>query len=213
MKNRLYIAAAFGVLAVCTIPQVNAASITLGGPLPINRTATLDSAQAGATNSTTGSGNATAAIASAFFGVPYTERADVAGNGGPGNYANGQLNIKVLTGTWGGNGPLTGNWTINNAAFWTTYGNAAISMHVGNGGGSPDYFIWKLTTGAQTGTWSYSGVGLGGGGLSNLKLYSNGTPPGSGGGRGVPDGGTTIACLGMALLGLGSIRKFIASKG
>ena len=212
MKNKSYFAAVLGMLAVCSMPQVNAASITLGGPLPTNRTATLDSAQAGANNSTTGSGNATAASTSAFFGVPYTERGSVAGNGGPGNYASGQLNIQVLTGSWGGNGPLTGNWTITNAAFWTTFGNAAISLHVGNGGGGPDHFIWKLTQGAQSGSWSYSGVGLGGGGLSNLKLYSNGTAPGTGDARGVPDGGTTIACLGMALLGLGSMRRFIASK-
>lgn len=213
MKNKCYLVAALGAFAICLMPQANAASITLGGPLPTARTATLDSAQAGAGNSSTGSGNATAAVVTAFFGVPYTERADVAGNGGPGNYSNGQLSVQVLTGSWGDKGPLTGNWTITNAAFWTTFGNAAISMHVGNGGGEPDHFIWKLTQGAQTGTWSYSGLGLGGGGLSNLKLYSNGTGgPGGGGGGRVPDGGTTIACLGFALLGLGSMRKLIGSK-
>ena len=211
MKNKPYFAAALCALALCSMPQLNAASITLGGPLPTARTATLDSAQAGAGNSSTGSGNATAAIVSAALGATYTERGDIAGNGGPGNYSNGQLSVQVLTGSWGGNGPLTGTWTITNAAFWTTFDNAAISLHVGNGGGAPDHFIWKLTQGAQTGTWSYSGVGIGGGGLSNLKLYSNGKPGTGGGGR-VPDGGTTIACLGMALLGLGSVRRILARK-
>ena len=213
MKNKPYFAAALGALAICSMAQLNAASITLGGPLPTFRTATLASAQAGAGNSSIGTGNATAADVTAALGGFYTERGNVAGNGGPGNYSDGQLSIQVLTGSWGGNGPLTGNWTITNAAFWTTYGDGAISLHVGGGGrdSEPDHFIWKLTQGAQSGTWSYSGVGINGGGLSNMKLYSNGTPGTGGGGR-VPDGGTTIACLGMALLGLGSVRRFLATK-
>lgn len=198
-----------------SLNSLTAASITLGGPLPTFRTATLSDALAGAGNSGTGSGNATAAVVSTLFGTTYTERGSVAGSGGPGNYVGAQLTVDVLTGSWGTAGPLTGNWTINNPTFWTTYANAAISLHVGNGQGEPDHFIWKITPGAQMGTWSYNGnsADLGGGGLSNLKLYSNGTDgPGNGGGGRVPDGGTTIACLGFALLGLGSMRKLIGSK-
>ncbi len=211
MKHQSFFAAALGVLAFYSMPHLNAASVTLGGPLPTARTATLASAQAGAGNSGTGSGNATAAVVSSLFGAPYTERGDVAGgSGGPGSYANGLLTVQVLTGSWGSKGPLTGNWAIS-APFWASYPNAAISMHVGNGGGEPDHFIWKITPGAQTGTWSYNGTGLGGGGLSNLKLYSNGTgpppPP-----PGVPDGGTTLVSLGIALLGLGSMRRLFATK-
>ena len=86
----------------------------------------------------------------------------------------------------------------------------AISLHDGNGGGEPDHFIWKLTPETQAGNWSYDGTGLGGGGLSNLKLYSAASaipnPPR------VPDSGTTLVSLGIAVLGLGSLRKLIATK-
>ncbi|MES2439842.1 MAG: hypothetical protein V4584_12270 [Verrucomicrobiota bacterium] len=49
-----------------------------------------------------------------------------------------------------------------------------------------------------------------GGGLSHYSVFNS--RPGTGGGGGVPDGGTTIACLGMALLGLGSMRRLVATK-
>ena len=48
--------------------------------------------------------------------------------------------------------------------------------------------------------------------ISHVTLFAKKGPSTGGGGR-VPDGGTTIACLGMALLGLGSMRKLIPSKG
>jgi VPDSG-CTERM motif len=46
--------------------------------------------------------------------------------------------------------------------------------------------------------------------LSSVTTYNPG--PGDGPGRKVPDGGTTVAALGFALLGLGSMRKLIGSK-
>ena len=174
--------------------------------MPTARTATLSSAVAGATNSTTGSGNATVSEVEAFFGGDWTERADGTGAG-----INGWLNINVLSGTFGSK-KVSGEWTITNAAFWTTYGMGSISMHVGNGGDDgPDHFIWKLTPGTQAGSWSYDGTGLKGGGLSNLKLYSTGLPSPTGPPN-VPDGGTTLVSLGVALLGLGSMRKLLAAK-
>lgn len=204
MKRLSSFTAAFGAVAL-TLPCLHGAVITLGGPLPTARTATLSSAMAGAANSTTGSGNATVSNVETFFGGDWTERADGTGAG-----INGWLNIVVTTGMFGSN-KVGGTWSITNAAFWTTYGMGAISMHVGNGGGEPDHFIWKLTQGTQAGSWSYDGTGLGGGGLSNLKLYSTGTRAPTGGPN-VPDGGTTLVSLGVALLGLGSMRKLLAAK-
>jgi hypothetical protein len=93
--------------------------------------------------------------------------------------------------------------------------SAVISMHVGNGNGEPDHFIWALSPGLLTGSWSYNGNSplLGGGGFSNMKLYSSAAGiPGTGGGGRVPDGGTTIALLGVSLLGLGSARKLMSAK-
>ena len=52
---------------------------------------------------------------------------------------------------------------------------------------------------------------IGNGDSEKYEAKPSSTPNPGGGGR-VPDGGTTIACLGMALLGLGSMRKLIASK-
>lgn len=204
MKKITLLTAACGVITL-SMPALYGAVITLGGPLPTARTATLSSALAGAANSTTGSGNATVTEVEAFFGGNWTERAD---STGPGN--NGWLNIAVTTGSFGTT-PAAGTWTITNAAFWTTYGSGAISLHVGNGGAAgPDHFIWKLTPGTQAGSWSYDGTGLGGGGLSNLKLYSTGSRSTTVGR--VPDGGTTLVSLGVALLGLGSMRRLLAAK-
>ena len=204
MKHLSSFTAAFGAVAL-SLPCLNGAVITLGGPLPTARTATLSSALAGAANSTTGSGNATVSNVETFFGGDWTERADGTSAG-----VNGWLDIQVTSGAFGSS-KAGGNWTITNAAFWTTYGVGSISMHVGNGGGEPDHFIWKLTPGTQTGSWSYDGTDLKGGGLSNLKLYSTGSRSTTGI-PGVPDGGTTLVSLGVALLGLGWMRKWLAAK-
>lgn len=188
------------------------AVITLGGPLPDMRTATLSSAESGFT----GSGNATAAVVSTTLGGTWTERGSIeGGSAGPGSLSDGMFNVVVSSGTWGSKGPISGTWTITNSSFFTTYADAAISLHVGNGGGEPDHFIWKLTPDLLTGTFSYDGNGIGGGGLSNLKLFSSGTgtPPPPGGGGKVPDGGTTLLSLGLALVGLGSMRKLVGGKG
>jgi hypothetical protein len=74
-------------------------------------------------------------------------------------------------------------------------------MHVGNGGGDPDHFIWQVEQDELSGTWSYTRGNTGGGGLSNLKLYTAGT------GTSVPDAGTTLVLLGGSLIGLGALRR------
>ncbi len=202
MKTKVSIIVA-SLAALAFSPQASAASITLGGPLPLTRTATLTSAVSG----TTGEGNATVSdVQAAYNFSTWTERADVTSVG-----TNGWLNVTLTSGSFGSQ-PAAGNWTITNNAFWTTYGAGAISMHVGGGQGTPDHFIWLLTPGQLTGTWSYNGGSANGGGLSNLKLYSNSSTPNTGGGGRVPDGGTTMLSLGVALLGLGSMRKLIGPK-
>lgn len=79
----------------------------------------------------------------------------------------------VTADSWGTN--VHGTWSID-ASFWSVYGSAAISMHVGNGGGNPDAFLWLITPGQTSGTFSYERVGGSGGGLSNLFLFGTGTP-------------------------------------
>ncbi len=53
---------------------------------------------------------------------------------------------------------------------------------------------------------SFSDINNAGGGLSHYSVFNN-TPSNK-----VPDGGSAIACLGMALFGLGLMRKISALK-
>ena len=105
----------------------------------------------------------------AALGGTWTERADVTGEG-----SNGWLNIDITSGAFG-QPPTVGTWTILQSDFWTNplYGGAgAISIHVGNGNGEPDHWIFRLTPGLLTGDWNYiQNIGEGGG-LSNFKLYT-----------------------------------------
>lgn len=197
MKTTSFFAAATAVLAT-SLANLNGAAITLTGPTDPTRTATLSDAQSGKV----GEGNATAAIVSTALTGTWIERGSVEADDAP-LFSDGMLDIDLTPpGAFGGR-LVSGTWTITNANFWTSFGMGAISLHVGGGQGTPDHFIWKLTDGAMSGTWSYDGTAFNGGGLSNLKLYSTG----NGTTRRVPDGGTTIALLGMALLGLGGVRK------
>ena len=45
-------------------------------------------------------------------------------------------------------------------------------MHVGNGQGDPDWWFFDITQGETAGTFSYDRLSGGGGGLSNLFLWS-----------------------------------------
>ena len=170
-----------------------AISVTLGGPLPGNRQATLESAVSGV--GYTGSGNATAAIVSGYFGDTYTERGESTTAGNVEDFE-----VSLLSGDWD-EGLASGTWTITDPNFWTTYASGAISMHVGNGVGDPDHFVWQIEPGELSGSWSYSRGTTTGGGLSNLKLFSKGTA------TTVSDGGVTLLLLGIALGMVERIRR------
>lgn len=163
-----------------------------------------------AINVVVGSGNASVNVINAEIPTgnpldPWVERGSVeGGDEGPGTLVDGILEITVLSGNWGSGGPLTGTWRITDPNFWSNYGYGAISLHVGNGGGEPDHWIWNLTNGALTGNWDYEKLSGGGGGLSNLKLFSHGT-----GNTRVPDGGAPLALLGAALLCIGASRRWL----
>ena len=199
MKLTKYAAAA--VLAAGMTLGANALTITIGDGPPTQRTASLTDATAGFG----GEGNATAATVNAGFAplAPWTERGSIAGaQDTGGTLSDGLLTVALLTGTWGNNGPVTGTWAIG-ASFWTLYADAAISMHAGGGrqSNTPDHFVWHVADRATSGTFSYDGTCCNGGGLSNIKLYSSGT------GTSVPDGGSTLALVGLAIAGLGLARR------
>jgi hypothetical protein len=156
----------------------------------------------------TGPGNAKVSVVNAATGL--NDWVEVGSAEAPKSGSNiledGWLKVELDLGSTWGNGPMTGKWTITEPDFWTLkYGSAAISIHVGNGGGSPDHWIWIITTGQTTGTWDYARLTGGGGGFSNMKLYGRGTPTG----QNVPEGGATLALLGLGLAGLSFGRRFL----
>lgn len=136
--------------------------------LPNNeRVATLDSA----TICKTGNDDNihSPAQVSALFGGTWVKEGEVTGNG-----TNDLFTVTLTSGSWGNNN-VAGNWSIN-SSFWSAYGMAVITMHVGNGNGNPDYFAWSITPNQLSGTFNYKDLDGRGGGLSNLFLFGSGKP-------------------------------------
>ena len=169
-KSGLAAAAVFTLLAV---PSAQAGAIQCE---PSNeRVAILSSA----TMCGTGDGNlnsGTGVNAALGTASSWTKEGEVSpGDGSTGVHSDDLLTITLLTGSWGGNSGITGTWNIA-PSFWSTYGMAAITMHVGNGNGGPDHFVWLIEQGQTAGTFSYSDLDGRGGGLSNNFLFGAGTP-------------------------------------
>jgi hypothetical protein len=105
---------------------------------------------------------------SALFGGVWIKEGELTGNG-----SNDLFAVALTSGSWGGNN-VAGTWSID-SGFWSTYGLAVITMHVGHGNGNPDYFAWSVTPGVTSGSFSYRDLDGRGGGLSNLFLFGSGT--------------------------------------
>lgn len=170
------------LVAAGTPSLTHAVAITLPGVSGYQRTATLDSATSGTFG--TGPGN--------IFAVEGATGLDLTAS-------DGLFTVNILSGAWGSTA-ASGTWTIG-SSFWSTYADAVISMHVGNGGGDPDFFAWVIERGQTSGTWSYTKLTGHGGGLSNLHLY------GSGVASRVPDSASTLALLGVGLGALGIFAR------
>ena len=99
-----------------------------------------------------------------FPSTPWTKAGELVSNG-----SNGLFAVGLTSGSWG-ESPIEANWEIS-SSFWDNYIEAVISMHVGNGGGDPDYFAWSITDNATSGSISYEVLSGSGGGLSNIKLW------------------------------------------
>lgn len=166
---------------------VPAATMTLGTGL--DRQATLTDAQAGGA----GEGNTSGAALTGYFGDTWKIEGDTNSTNG---LTNGFLTVTLTGGTWGGQPVITGTWSIA-SGFFDKYADAVISLHVGNGQGTPDHFAWLISDNVTSGTWSYDANTGRGGGLSNIQLWGSGTPTTK-----VPDHATTAILLGVALIGL-----------
>lgn len=175
--------------------NAGAITITSGGI-----SATLDLATLGAS----GPGNSSETDINNEFAAfaPWTLRDDgndTNGGVGPAGY----LTVVLDSGSSWGTSPASGTWTLN-PSYWMAYEQAVISIHVGGNPQTPpdDHYSFLIKQGETSGTWSFTAaVGTHGAGLSNLRLFSSGTN--------VPDGGGTLALMGLALGSLAAGRRFL----
>ncbi|MBL9189745.1 MAG: VPDSG-CTERM sorting domain-containing protein [Opitutaceae bacterium] len=162
-----------------------ASAITITGA---NRSFEINPATTGTSGASLNPG---AGDVGAFFGGTWTSAGERT-SAGTDNF----FTVNLLAGSFG-SGDASGTWSIA-PSFWSTYGSAVISVHVGQGQGDPDYWMFGIPANTLSGTWAYDIFSGGGGGLSNIKLWGSGTPrpPVT---QGVPDGGFTLALLGLGL--------------
>lgn len=205
--SKLLISAIFvAVLCLAGVGSAMAGSMTCPGTGDTtDREATL----ADALDCTYGEGNAGAAEVNAFAGSSgWFIVGELEEDSGSGGFSQGLITINITTGEWG-DSVVGGTWSLP-SGFWDTHSRAIISIHVGNGGGSPDHFLFDIDPGILferniSGTWSIDGSCCGGGGLSNFKLWVQEVP------EQVPEP-TTLLLFGAGLIGLGLCRRRMKAK-
>jgi hypothetical protein len=93
-----------------------------------------------------------------------------------GEGTNNWLTFDIVSGAWGSL-PAAGTWAID-PMLWQLYPRAALSFHLGNGGGNPDIFLFEIIPGTLSGTFDIVKLSGTGGGFSNIVLWAD--PPGDG---------------------------------
>jgi len=90
---------------------------------------------------------------------------------GSGEGTNGWLTFDIVNGAFGSL-PASGTWAIN-PLLWQLHPRAALSFHLGNGGGDPDIFMFEIAQGALSGTFDIVRLSGSGGGFSNIVLWAD----------------------------------------
>jgi len=90
---------------------------------------------------------------------------------GSGEGTDNWLTFDVTNGSFGVL-PASGTWAID-PILWQLHPRAALSFHLGNGGGDPDIFMFEIAPGALSGTFDIVRLSGSGGGFSNIVLWAD----------------------------------------
>ena len=181
--------------AAITLPG-RAGTITLS---PSNAEATLTSAETGRYGAQNGTPKAS--DLNTLFGSSWISAGQRTSDG-----TSGFLTTDVTSGNWSSK-EVYGTWAIS-PSFWSTYSSAIISIHVGgNLSSNVTWFAWTITPATTSGTWGYENENRGGG-FSNMELWGSGSAtspvqPQNVIVENIPDAGSTLALMGLALFSLG----------
>lgn len=110
----------------------------------------------------------------------------------------------TFTNGWNFNSGISPLWTVGGFTF--NLGSAVVTQQ------SPTFLnvvgsgkITKLGFDETDGTFSFSITNQGGGDAQRFSFVSSTSTP-------VPDGGTSVALLGLSILGLGGVSRFVRRK-
>ena len=159
------------LIAVGFVPRAEASTITCPTIGSYDRQATLSNVLS-CTYFGPVSGTPKEVDVEYVYGGDWSNSGSIAGpNGFTGSLNSGWLTIAVTSGSWGAL-PVSGTWGID-PALWAAYGRAALTIHLGNGAGNPDWFFFEITNGSTSGIFDVQRLSGGGGGLSNFYLWTS----------------------------------------